>query len=650
MGVKTCRAGAGYCLLGNDCTLDEDFLPDDRHGHCDGLRSAFTPSAHFVCCRYSAEANATAVQADPAAAAATTTVTETDTAATTPTQTEPYDDEGSQATDAVQHRATEQTLEETTTQLAGTDWTTIGLDIDESNSEETKPNETKALKRSRIELEDEQRAFTGKSGFTVTEITTNPTTNIAQDTTYPVSSPSKGHTNEHHSKPEDPKSPSSNADENHISLDDSKNNVDSFTHNGVMMDDILKLITEGEWQISLKNNEVTDDDNSESTTDENYTEPLSLSTSYDDQTEATKQTDMQDMDFSKQTESSDQISTTDTEKHAEETTLTPTISTFTTERESSTASLQSDIDIETEIKVHDKSGQESSNTGDSESTTPSDEALSSSTVLIPDLSIKTEIKVKDETEKDNSSEETSEPTTVPNTTPSSTKVPRPATNESWENDGRISVCLGDAIHDDPCWLVRFVDERFDNFLCHGTMISGNLILTSAVCAISLYQAGTKNVKVSGESSTKPPMNVSSIAIHEEYRPRGVESSRYDIGLVSVKASTCMVCMATPNLELRPPNCYTFASSSQGDGDVKRTQCEEVSLQQDDNQSVMCILPKQENLQVHSGAPLVCSGTVAGVASSSGDTPTFTPTARLLPWVQWNVKRLRARPGSTSPVH
>ncbi|XP_021921009.1 uncharacterized protein LOC110830416 [Zootermopsis nevadensis] len=54
MGVRSCRAGVGYCLLGLDCTLDEDFLPDDQGGHCDGLRSAFTPSAHFTCCRYSA--------------------------------------------------------------------------------------------------------------------------------------------------------------------------------------------------------------------------------------------------------------------------------------------------------------------------------------------------------------------------------------------------------------------------------------------------------------------------------------------------------------------------------------------------------------------------------------------------------------------
>lgn len=51
-GVRTCGGGAGYCLLGLDCTLDEDFLPDEGEGqHCEGLRSAFTPSAHFVCCR-----------------------------------------------------------------------------------------------------------------------------------------------------------------------------------------------------------------------------------------------------------------------------------------------------------------------------------------------------------------------------------------------------------------------------------------------------------------------------------------------------------------------------------------------------------------------------------------------------------------------
>ncbi|KAJ9577469.1 hypothetical protein L9F63_005970 [Diploptera punctata] len=54
MGVRSCRSGNGYCMLGLDCTLDEDFLPDDEGGHCDGLRSAFTPSAHFICCRYNA--------------------------------------------------------------------------------------------------------------------------------------------------------------------------------------------------------------------------------------------------------------------------------------------------------------------------------------------------------------------------------------------------------------------------------------------------------------------------------------------------------------------------------------------------------------------------------------------------------------------
>ncbi|RZF31998.1 hypothetical protein LSTR_LSTR016720, partial [Laodelphax striatellus] len=50
-GVGTCGGGGGYCLLGFDCTLDEDFVADDGNGHCEGLKSAFTPSAHFVCCR-----------------------------------------------------------------------------------------------------------------------------------------------------------------------------------------------------------------------------------------------------------------------------------------------------------------------------------------------------------------------------------------------------------------------------------------------------------------------------------------------------------------------------------------------------------------------------------------------------------------------
>ncbi|XP_024085536.1 serine protease hepsin-like isoform X2 [Cimex lectularius] len=55
-GVKTCGNGEGYCLLGTDCSLDKDFM-EDRTGHCGGLRGAFTPSAHFICCSDSKKGN-----------------------------------------------------------------------------------------------------------------------------------------------------------------------------------------------------------------------------------------------------------------------------------------------------------------------------------------------------------------------------------------------------------------------------------------------------------------------------------------------------------------------------------------------------------------------------------------------------------------
>ncbi|XP_050421340.1 uncharacterized protein LOC126833825 [Adelges cooleyi] len=50
-GVKTCGNNSGYCLLGPDCTTDDDFLPDST-GHCEGLKRAFTPSASFSCCKF----------------------------------------------------------------------------------------------------------------------------------------------------------------------------------------------------------------------------------------------------------------------------------------------------------------------------------------------------------------------------------------------------------------------------------------------------------------------------------------------------------------------------------------------------------------------------------------------------------------------
>ncbi|CAG7819684.1 unnamed protein product [Allacma fusca] len=51
-GVKTCGQGLGYCVLGGDCSVDKEFTPDTKSGHCDGLRKAFTPRAFFVCCEY----------------------------------------------------------------------------------------------------------------------------------------------------------------------------------------------------------------------------------------------------------------------------------------------------------------------------------------------------------------------------------------------------------------------------------------------------------------------------------------------------------------------------------------------------------------------------------------------------------------------
>lgn len=50
-GVTSCLNGTGYCMLGNDCSIDVDFLPA-ASGHCKGLRDAFTPKIDFVCCKY----------------------------------------------------------------------------------------------------------------------------------------------------------------------------------------------------------------------------------------------------------------------------------------------------------------------------------------------------------------------------------------------------------------------------------------------------------------------------------------------------------------------------------------------------------------------------------------------------------------------
>jgi len=57
-GISSCLNGTGYCILGNACTADIDFIRADT-GHCDGLDSAFTPSVKFSCCRYNEQGKAT---------------------------------------------------------------------------------------------------------------------------------------------------------------------------------------------------------------------------------------------------------------------------------------------------------------------------------------------------------------------------------------------------------------------------------------------------------------------------------------------------------------------------------------------------------------------------------------------------------------
>ncbi|XP_043208761.1 uncharacterized protein LOC122374217 isoform X1 [Amphibalanus amphitrite] len=58
-GVKTCGDGAGYCMLGANCSADSDFSADPS-GHCVGLRTAFSPPADFSCCQFEAARRRTA--------------------------------------------------------------------------------------------------------------------------------------------------------------------------------------------------------------------------------------------------------------------------------------------------------------------------------------------------------------------------------------------------------------------------------------------------------------------------------------------------------------------------------------------------------------------------------------------------------------
>ena len=45
---RSCRNGAGYCILGIDCTVDTDFVKDDSGGDCNSLGTAFSPQVSFL--------------------------------------------------------------------------------------------------------------------------------------------------------------------------------------------------------------------------------------------------------------------------------------------------------------------------------------------------------------------------------------------------------------------------------------------------------------------------------------------------------------------------------------------------------------------------------------------------------------------------
>jgi len=89
--IRSCRNGAGYCILGIDCTVDTDFVKDDSGGDCNSLGTAFSPQAKFVCCKVNpanfevpATQNLDAVVLEQNSVAPSTTTTTT---TTTPTPT-----------------------------------------------------------------------------------------------------------------------------------------------------------------------------------------------------------------------------------------------------------------------------------------------------------------------------------------------------------------------------------------------------------------------------------------------------------------------------------------------------------------------------------------------------------------------------------
>ena len=122
-----------------------------------------------------------------------------------------------------------------------------------------------------------------------------------------------------------------------------------------------------------------------------------------------------------------------------------------------------------------------------------------------------------------------------------------------------------------CWMAAIMEKSAkqdsDQFICTGTLVEPDLIVTSASCTLRMFETGVDNFHVVlGDANLQIDLpfgvqihEISEVIVHENYRPD--DSFHYeDIGLIKIKTyakmetTVCLLCLPDTFKSFENDNC------------------------------------------------------------------------------------------------
>jgi len=123
-----------------------------------------------------------------------------------------------------------------------------------------------------------------------------------------------------------------------------------------------------------------------------------------------------------------------------------------------------------------------------------------------------------------------------------------------------------------CWMVAIMEKskdesESDQFICTGTLVEPDLVVTSASCTLRMFETGVDDFNVVvGDSNLKIDLpfgvqthEISQVIVHENYRPD--DKFHYeDIGLIKLKTAAklettvCLLCLPEEFKSYNEDNC------------------------------------------------------------------------------------------------